>query len=124
MSVQVPGLVFPTEEVIPDVVWVSHGRLAGGLDNAGHLRVAPELVVEVTSPGSANIRRDRDVKLDFYDRCGVEEYWIVDPRAQTLDQYQRLGTALVHVRTARVQDTLTTPLLPGFAVRVETLFFA
>lgn len=69
----------------PDVVWISHGCLQGTLDQAGHLTQAPELVIEALSPGSTNIRRDRDLKLALYSCQGVEEYWIVDPLAQTID---------------------------------------
>src|SRR4051794_7101429 len=47
-----PGLIFaPEENVAPDIVWTSRTRLDGRLDAAGHLHIAPELVVEVLSPG-------------------------------------------------------------------------
>src|SRR5579871_3578057 len=50
-----PGVIFDAEnDVAPDVVWVSGARLAGALDTAGHLHAAPELVVEVLSPGAHN----------------------------------------------------------------------
>ena len=66
-AVPAPGVIFaPDQDVIPDVVWVSHRRLQGALDQAGHLTRAPELVVEVTSPGSTNSRRDREEKLALY----------------------------------------------------------
>ena len=59
-----PGLIFADDDdVAPDVVWISRERLAGTLDQTGHLHTAPELVVEVLSPGSVNERRDREVKL-------------------------------------------------------------
>lgn len=38
---------------------------------------APELVAEVLSPGTA--KRDRTYKKDVYARCGVREYWLVNP---------------------------------------------
>jgi Uma2 family endonuclease len=61
-----PGLVFAEDEdVIPDVVWISNERLAA-LDDSGHLRMAPELVVEVLSPGTTNERRDRELKLTAF----------------------------------------------------------
>ena len=46
--------------------WISHQRLQGAEDQAGHLTRAPELVVEVLSPGPTNAFRDREVKLSLY----------------------------------------------------------
>ncbi|NJK61972.1 MAG: Uma2 family endonuclease [Synechococcaceae cyanobacterium SM2_3_1] len=42
-AVQAPGVIFSNvDNVIPDVVWISNERLANGLDEAGHLTLAPE----------------------------------------------------------------------------------
>ena len=47
-----PGLVFGEgDDVAPDVVWITRERLALATDRAGHLVTAPELVIEVLSPG-------------------------------------------------------------------------
>jgi Uma2 family endonuclease len=111
-----PGLVFAEDQdVIPDVVWISRQRLAVALDEARHLRIAPELVVEVLSPGSTNERRDLEVKLKLYSRQGVEEYWVVDWRVRTVQVYRRAELALTLVGTLREDDVLTSRLLPGFA---------
>jgi Uma2 family endonuclease len=122
-SVSGPGLIFAADQdVIPDVVWISRARLANGLDAAGHLRVAPELVVEVLSPGSANEQRDREVKLGLYSRQDVEEYWIVDWRMRTVEVFRRQDATLQHVASLHDRDVLTTPLLPGFACPVSSLW--
>ncbi|MFN8632396.1 MAG: Uma2 family endonuclease [Chloroflexota bacterium] len=118
-----PGLVFPGDQnVIPDLVWISKARLSGALDDAGHLTVAPELVVEVLSPGSSNEFRDRAVKLDLYSRLGVDEYWIVDWRARLVEVYRRLGAELRRVATLTDTDALTSPLLPGFVCPITSLW--
>ena len=46
---------------------------------------APDLVVEVLSPGTA--RYDRGRKKDVYEKSGVKEYWIVSPAEKTVEQY-------------------------------------
>jgi Uma2 family endonuclease len=118
-----PGLVFPEDQnVIPDLVWISHERLAGSLDDAGHLTVAPELVIEVVSPGAANELRDREIKLDLYSRVGVDEYWIVDWRARLVEVYRRRGAELQRIATLTGNDTLSSPLLPGFACPIASLW--
>ena len=119
-----PGLVFADDDVVgPDVVWVSHERLAGALDQAGHLTKAPELVVEVLSPGKRNEYRDRVAKLDLYTRRGVLEYWIVDWMRRQVEVYRREGDALKRAATLRADDALESPALPGFSCEVSKLFF-
>ena len=46
---------------------------------------APDLVVEVLSPGTA--KHDRGYKKEAYQRCGVREYWIISPNEKTVEQY-------------------------------------
>lgn len=118
-----PGVIFtPTDAVIPDVVWISPERLANGVDEAGHLTVAPELMIEVLSPGELNEQRDKEVKLKLYSRHGVREYWIVNWQLKILEIYRRSNTQLQLVSTLLVNDTLTSPLLPGFASPVAQIF--
>jgi Uma2 family endonuclease len=123
VAVSGPGVIFAEDDdVIPDVVWISRERLANALDPAGHLRIAPELVVEVLSPGASNERRDRDLKLKLYARQGVHEYWIVDWANRRVQVYRREQADLRLVATLEREDVLTTPLLPGFACPVANLW--
>jgi len=118
-----PGLIFADDDdVAPDVVWISNPRFAKGLDAAGHLRVPPELVVEVLAPGAGNERRDREAKLKLYSRRGVDEYWIVDWQTRSVSVFRRAGEPLQHAITLAGNDVLTTPLLPGFAASVDRFF--
>jgi Uma2 family endonuclease len=120
---QAPGVVFsPTDAVIPDVVWVSQERLDNGIDDAGHLVVAPELIVEVLSPGDLNEQRDKEIKPKLYSRYGVQEYWIVNWQLKTLEIYRRAAVQLQLVSTLLVGDTLTSPLLPDFSIPMAEIF--
>ncbi|HEV3076007.1 MAG TPA: Uma2 family endonuclease [Thermoanaerobaculia bacterium] len=66
--------------VQPDVIYVSATRL----DVLGkRIEGAPDLVIEVLSPGSA--RHDRGGKLSLYAEAGVREYWIVDPETRHVE---------------------------------------
>ena len=122
-AIVAPGLIFAADDdVAPDGVWISRERLAALQDEAGHLRGARELVVEVLSPGAANERRDRELKLRLYSRRWVEEYWVVDWRMRTVQVFRREQEALRPVATLGSDDTLTSPLLPGFAYPVSRLW--
>jgi Uma2 family endonuclease len=122
-AVGAPGVIFsPDNDVAPDVVWVSRDRLPGLLDEDGHLRGATELIVEVLSPGPVNELRDREIKLGLYSRQQVQEYWIVDWRNQAVEIYRHDGSTLVLAATLTGTDTITSPLLPGFACSLSNLW--
>jgi Uma2 family endonuclease len=117
-----PGVIFSDHDaVIPDLVWIGRQRLSHLLADDGKLHAAPDLVVEVLSPGPENEKRDRDIKLTLYSRRGVREYWIVDWREQTIAVFRRENAALQLTETLHAADTLTSPVLPGFAAQVATL---
>src|SRR5436853_1537629 len=118
-----PGVIFADDDdVAPDVVWLSHTRRAAALGPDGHLHTAPELVIEVLSPGSTNERRDREAKLKLYSRRGVLEYWIVDWQKRCLETYRRERAILTLTATLYEADLLESPLLPGFYCQVSQLF--
>src|ERR1044072_2566659 len=118
-----PGVIFAEDDdVAPDVIWISNVRLAIALGADGKLHAAPELAVEVLSPGSANERRDREAKLKLYSQRGVSEYWIVDWRARQIEVYRRQQAQLHLTATLFESDTLDSPLLPGFACPIAPLF--
>jgi Uma2 family endonuclease len=120
---QTPGIVFsPTDAVIPDVVWVSQDRLTHGIDDSGHLTCAPELVIEILSPGDQNHQRDKEFKLKLYSRHGVQEYWIVNWQLKTIDIYRHNNGALQFISTLLATDSLTSPLLPEFSTAIGPLF--
>jgi Uma2 family endonuclease len=119
----VSGVIFTDDNnVIPDVVWISRARLESGLDAAGHLTVAPEIVVEVLSPGADNQRRDRAEKLSLYSRQRVQEYWLIDPSLRLVEVFRHDGRTLELVATLSGDDALTSPLLPGFSCPLARLW--
>ncbi|PYS26715.1 MAG: hypothetical protein DMF75_21695, partial [Acidobacteria bacterium] len=120
-----PGVVFAEDDdVVPDVVWISRARLSQAVDEAGHLRAAPELVIEVLSPGKANEERDRQIKLKLYSRRGVHEYWIVSWTGRFVEVYRRDNAQLHLTATLYANDVLESPLLPEFSCSVAQLFFS
>ncbi|MEO0395714.1 MAG: Uma2 family endonuclease [Cyanobacteria bacterium P01_A01_bin.137] len=124
-AILAPGIIpSDTDNVIPDVVWISQQRLAVLEDEAGHLTGFPELIVEVLSPGDSNIRRDREAKLKLYSVQGVQEYWIADRFTRQLEVYRRQQGKLSLVATLITTDEVTSPLLPDFTCPISHFFGA
>ena len=61
--------------------------------------IAPQVVFEVLSPG--NTKREMANKLVFYDRYGVEEYYLYDPDRGRLQGWQRQGNQLIKIAPMR-----------------------
>ena len=107
--------------VIPDLIFFSHD-VRDTLVKNDRVHGPPTLVVEVLSPGSSNIHRDRVVKLQLYAKHGVPEYWIVDLKNYAIERYVNQGSSLRLEETLGVDKTLTTPALPGFSCQVSEIF--
>lgn len=75
--------VYLTEKdrVVPDVMIICKKEII----KRNGVHGAPDLVVEVLSPGTE--KRDRGYKKDLYEKSGVREYWLVEPETQTVEVY-------------------------------------
>ena len=83
-------------------------------DHDGPLARVPELCIEVLS---ARPSYDRFTKRLIYAEAGVKELWTVEP-GYHVEAWT--GDGLRHV--VKVDDTLTSALLPGFSLDLESLF--
>ncbi len=98
-----------------DVVFVSRERLAE--PPQGFLEVAPDLVVEIISPGD----RWQDIrqKLEEYFAIGVRWAWIVEPENRAVLVYR----SSTEMRKFDQNDTLAGEgPLQGFTLSVASLF--
>ncbi len=60
-----------------DVAWISESRVKRGLKD-DVLTIAPEICVEVVSPG--NTRQEMENKRELYFGAGAEEVWLCDQK--------------------------------------------
>ena len=81
-----------------------------------------DLVVEVVSPDNPD--RDLVEKRADYAEAGIPEYWIADPRDETIRVLSLRGAAYVEHGVYRRGDTATSALLAGFAAEVSAVFDA
>ena len=107
--------------VEPDLLYISNERAAEVMTTQ-HLRGAPELVVEINSPGTRG--RDETIKRRLYERAGVSEYWCIDPELDVVRVYRRERDRFARpVELSReAGDVLATPLLPGLTLALQRIF--
>ena len=107
--------------VVPDLLYMSNERASEILTEA-NVQGCPELVVEI---GSKSTRvRDESIKLRLYERAGVTEYWVIDPRRESIRVYARAASGFGEPveLTRRAGAVLSTPLMPGLSVPVDEVF--
>jgi len=116
------GAVFSDyDAVIPDVVFVRHERWADVVSGP-RVTGAPDIVVEILSPGAENRRRDLSVKRQLYAKYGIAEYWIVDSENRSVEIYRLVGPSLEKIATLIDDDAITSPILPDFLLKVSVVF--
>ena len=104
----------------PDILFVSSARR--GIIGPEYVLGPPDLVVEILSP--YRVPHDRVTKFAQYAHYGVGEYWIVDPVAESVEVYRLAGSKYELTASLSGDQTLETPLLPGWQVIVRDLFAA
>lgn len=113
----------PWDIVEPDLLFVAADQM--GIVTEPNIQGAPALVVEILSPGTR--KRDRGVKKQLFDRGGVREYWMIDPKGNSVTVHRRAPDGsfpAVEQLDAAGGAALTTPLLPGFTLSLSKLFAA
>jgi len=116
------GAVFSDyDAVIPDLAFVRNERWSEVVTEI-RFTGAPDLLIEIMSPGKENRDRDLLVKRQLYAKYGVAEYWVVDPENRLVEVYRLRDNRLEKAATLRNGDEITTSLLPGFRLRVDVIF--
>lgn len=97
---------------VPDLTFVARHRLPDGPPD-GFLRVMPDLVVEVLSPGDSE-RQVMD-KVGEYLAAGVRLVWVVDPQARRASVHR----SVTDVHSLAPEDDLDGGnIVPGFRCRL------
>ncbi len=89
------------------------------LDDRGCLG-APDLVVEILSPGNNQI--ELRYKYGLYEEFGVKEYWIIHPTECTLLIYTLEGEKFKSSRLLTTGDLVRSRVIPGFVLDLKDIF--
>ncbi len=123
-----PGVIFsPKDAVIPDLVFATHETVkknVAGEDEKfdGKFIAAPELMIEILSYGKQDVKRDRVFKRQLYGDYGVKEYWVVDGLFNTIEVYRLEEGGQQLVKRFEIYETIETPLLPDFSLKLSDIF--
>jgi Uma2 family endonuclease len=115
-------IVFSRFDVVePDLLYMSNER-AQEILTKQHVTGAPELVIEIGSPGTR--KRDETLKRRLYERSGVTEYWTIDPDVDAVRVYRLVAGEYQRVVELTLEhgDVLTTPILPGLELPLARIF--
>src|SRR5262249_5697659 len=117
-----PGVILSDiDAVIPDLVFVRHERMREVI-SGDRIIAAPDIVVEILSPGPENRRRDRVAKRQLYAKFGVKEYWILDLETKSIEIYVLKDRVLDLWATLGVNDLMRSTILAGFDAPVPAIF--
>jgi Uma2 family endonuclease len=82
-------------------------------------RHAPDLAIEILSPGTS--RNDRGRKLRLFEQHRVREYWLVEPDEPSVEVYRLSGARLGLATTVRDGERVESALLPGLELSPSDL---
>ena len=115
-----PVDVFLDEEnaLVPDLIFISESRKAIITDNG--VEGAPDLVVEILSPGTA--KYDRGDKMKVYKKHRIPEYWLIDPKLKSVEIYTFTDNDYELKELMMDKGLPQSTVVQGFALDVEKVF--
>lgn len=84
---------------------------------------APDFVVEILSKKTAS--KDRGIKKQDYAAHGIQEYWIIDPIRQRIEQYilfEPTDKTYSPPKVFGIADEIESYVIKGFVIPVQALF--
>jgi Uma2 family endonuclease len=107
-----------TNIVQPDLVFVSNERT--NIIKPAQIQGAPDLVIEVLSPGTE--KRDRTVKMKTYAKFGVPEDWMAKEQSGVVEVVSLQKAHFEQAGRYGKSQKLTSPLFPGLEIPVQDIF--
>lgn len=102
----------------PDLLFVKKER--DFIITRNGIEGAPDFIVEILSPSTFKL--DRTDKMELYLYFGVPEYWIVDPKNQSIEVYvledNRYKMAFFAIENGLIQSKI----LEGLSLEVSDVF--
>jgi Uma2 family endonuclease len=101
---------------VPDLTYISYNRLSADWLQDEACPIAPELVIEIISPGQTF--GEMTEKATDYLKAKVQRVWIIDPRAKTITIFY----PDILPQTKRGTDSLENSLFEGLQITPQQIF--
>jgi Uma2 family endonuclease len=101
----------------PDFAFIAKQNLPADEPKEAYWPGAPDLAVEVLSPGDT--MGEVDEKIEEWLTTGCAAVWVVDPKLQTVTIYQSMTNVVVKTVSETMQGD---PIVPGFSCAVDEFF--
>jgi Uma2 family endonuclease len=101
---------------VPDLIYVSFDRLPESWNENAACPVAPELAIEIISPGQTFGQMTQ--KAGIYLAGGVLQVWVVDPAAKSITVFYVDRAPKTYMNS----EVMTDDLFPDLAVEIAQLF--
>lgn len=105
--------------IVPDLTFVATGNPAV-LHGSRCVQGIPDLIIEILSKGTQKVDRGR--KMKQYEANNVPEYWIVDPRLQSIEVYELRDTGYELVSYAEEEGEIVSSVLAEFRLEISNVF--
>ena len=115
-----PTDVVLAEDVVvqPDILYVSRER--SSIIEPRAVMGAPDLVIEIASPSTSFY--DTVKKRDFYQRYGVQEFWLVFPEEKAIEVMILKDGVYSEFASAKEKGKVTSKVLSGLEVDLMVVF--
>ncbi len=107
-----------TEVYQPDIIFIkkSNKKIIGRKKING----APDLVVEILSPSTAYF--DLREKYRVYEKSGVKEYWIVDPKLKKIEIFENKKKKFYLNNESEKKGRVSSIVLKGLYISLKDIF--
>lgn len=103
----------------PDLVFISKEK--SHLVTSSGIEGVPDLIIEIISPSS--VIRDRIEKKNVYERVGVHEFWLVDPRYESIEIYTlQDGRYQLYSGATTFEGVLKSETFPELTIELRGIF--
>ena len=103
----------------PDLAFISKER-SFLIEDDDYIKGAPDLVVEIISPGT--VKKDRVIKKNLCERFAIREYWLVDPLNKGIEIYIMQEDKYVLHDLQEINGKISSTVLTGFELELGHIF--